>query len=178
MTPHFVLIIGCGSIGERGAIQDALTHAANWVESVIGPTTSVLCDCGHQVLPDVTVEDTVNVSARHGDILVNYTLNQFQAPNENTLQFNTATGSVKIEFHRQRWGVFRQRDNNWIWHEVSVPERDSHFVNQANCFFDQIEGHPSSLCSLEAAAQTLRFNLAALASADSGARVQCASIHG
>jgi len=28
-----------------GAIQDALTHNINWVESVIGPTQSVVCDC-------------------------------------------------------------------------------------------------------------------------------------
>ena len=52
-----------------GAIQDALTHMANWVESVIGPTDSVVCDCAHQVLAGVTVEDTVNINARHGDIL-------------------------------------------------------------------------------------------------------------
>src|SRR5690606_35788268 len=43
-----------------GAIEDALTHAANWVESVLGPTESVLCDCAHLVLPDVLVEDTVH----------------------------------------------------------------------------------------------------------------------
>ena len=160
-----------------GAIQDALTHMANWVESVIGPTDSVLCDCAHQVLPEVTVEDTVNVSARHGDILVNYALNQFQAPNESTLQFNTSLGSVKIEFHRQRWGVFRQNDADWTWHEAPVADRDTHYLNQANLFLDQIEGKPSSLCTLAAAVQTLRFNLAALASAETGARVHCSNIH-
>ncbi|MBP6506250.1 MAG: Gfo/Idh/MocA family oxidoreductase [Opitutaceae bacterium] len=161
-----------------GAIQDALTHTVNWVESVLGPTDSVLCDCAHQALADVTVEDTVNISARNGGALVNYTLNQFQAPNESTLQFNTATGSVKIELHRQRWGVLHEGDNDWTWHESAVPERDTHFIAQANAFLDQIEGRPSRLCSLEAAAQTLRFNLAALASGDAdGQRVTCASIH-
>jgi predicted dehydrogenase len=79
-----------------GGIQDALTHVANWMESVIGPTESLLCDCAHLALPSVEVEDTVHVSARHGGVLVNYTLNQFQHPNENTIQFNTARGSVKI----------------------------------------------------------------------------------
>lgn len=161
-----------------GAIQDALTHTANWIESVIGATDSVLCDCAHQVLPGVTVEDTVNISARHGDILVSYALNQFQAPNESTLQFNTATGSVKIEFHRQRWGVFRENDADWTWHEAPVAERDSHFITQANSFLDQIEGQPARLCTLPAAAQTLRFNLAALASAEfSGTRVACATLY-
>ncbi len=161
-----------------GAIQDALTHTANWMESVIGPTDSVLCDCAHQVLPDVTVEDTVNLSARHGDILVNYTLNQFQAPNEATLQFNTARGSVKIELHHHRWGLFRLGDKDWTWHEVPPLERDTPFITQASRFLDQIEGAPARLCSLEAALQTLRFNLSALASAESGSRVHCAALPG
>ncbi|HRI81986.1 MAG TPA: Gfo/Idh/MocA family oxidoreductase [Opitutaceae bacterium] len=161
-----------------GAIQDALTHVANWVESVIGPTDSLICDCAHQVLADVTVEDTVNLSARHGDILVNYTLNQFQAPNENFIQFNAVAGSVRIELHRQRWGVCRLGEADWTWHDCPVPERDAHFIAQANAFLDQIEGRPARLCSLAAAAQTLRFNLAALASADTGgARVRCADLH-
>jgi predicted dehydrogenase len=161
-----------------GAIQDALTHLANWVEGVIGPADSVLCDCAHLVLPGVEVEDTVHVAARHGPVLASYTLNQFQAPNETTIQFNTAAGSVKIELHRQRWGVYKLGDPDWTWHDAPVPERDSHFIAQANAFLDQIEGRPSRLCSLAAAAQTLRFNLAALASADAGgARVTCASLH-
>lgn len=156
-----------------GAIQDALTHTVNWVESVLGPTDSVFCDCAHQVLSGVTVEDTVNLTSRHGDTLVSYTLNQFQAPNESFAQFNTAKGSVKIEYHRQRWGTFQFGDTEWTWREDGIAERDGHFTAQANAFLDQIDGKPSPLCSLEAAAQTLRFNLAALASADSDQRVHC-----
>jgi hypothetical protein len=102
---------------------------------------------------------------------VNYTLNQFQHPNETTIQFNAAGGSVKIEFHHSRWGTFAAGATAWTWHEAPVAERDSHFINQAHAFLDQIEGKPARLCSLEAAAQTLRFNLAALAAADRGARV-------
>jgi len=154
-----------------GGIQDALTHLANWMESILGPTDSLLCDCAHLALPEVAVEDTVHVSARHGNTLVNYTLNQFQHPNETTIQFHAVGGSVKIEFHRQRWGTFAAGASNWAWHETPVPERDSHFTNQAHAFLDQIEGQPARLCSLEAAAQTLRFNLAAMAAAESGARV-------
>lgn len=161
-----------------GAIQDALTHTANWIESVLGPTDSVMCDCAHQALPEVTVEDTVNLSARHGNTLVNYTLNQFQAPNEATLQFNTATGSVKVELHNRRWGVLRLGEKDWTWTEVPALDRDAPFIEQANRFLDLIEGQPSRLCSLQAAVQTLRFNLAALASADCGARVHCAQVLG
>lgn len=160
-----------------GAIQDALTHTANWVESVVGPTTSVLCDCAHQVLAEVDVEDTVHVSARHGDVLVSYSLNQFQAPNETTIQFNTAAGSLKIEFHRQRWGVFRFGDDTWTWYDEPVAGRDTHFISQAHAFLDLIEGKASPLCSLQEAADTVRFNLAALAAAESGARVFTSNIH-
>lgn len=159
-----------------GAIQDALTHTVNWVESVIGPADSVLCDCAHLVLPGVEVEDTVHVSARHGSVLATYALNQFQAPNETTIQLNAAGGSVKIELQKQRWGTYRAGESDWTWHEVPSVERDTPFLNQANAFLDQIEGKPSGLCSLEAAAQTLRFNLAALASAESNVRVSCAAL--
>jgi predicted dehydrogenase len=159
-----------------GAIQDALTHSANWFESVLGPTESVLCDCAHQVLPGVEVEDTVHVSARNGTALVSYTLNQFQAPTESTFQFNSEKGSLRIELHHQRWGVWRENESAWTWHEVKVADRDTHFIAQANAFLDHLEGKPARLCSLDAAAQTLRFNLAALASATTGARVYCKEI--
>jgi predicted dehydrogenase len=159
-----------------GAIQDALTHMANWVESIAGPTDCVLCDCAHQVLPEVTVEDTVNVSARNGDVLVNYTLNQFQAPNETTVQFNSPQGSVKVETHRNRWGTFRLGDADWQWREVPPVERDTPFIIQATAFLDQLDGGPSRLCSLEEGRQTLRFNLAALASAEANARIYCQTL--
>lgn len=160
-----------------GAIQDALTHSANWVESVVGPADSVLCDCAHLALPGVEVEDTVHIAARHGGVLASFALNQFQAPTENAIQFNAEHGSVRVEFHRQSWGVWREGDSAWTWHEARVPDRDSHFTAQANAFLDQIEGQPARLCSLEAAAQSLRFNLAALASAEKGARVSCRDLH-
>lgn len=159
-----------------GAIQDGLTHSANFVESVVGPTDSLYCDCAHQVLPLVTVEDTVNITARHGDVLASYTLNQFQSINESVLRFICTEGSVKIEYHNQRWGIHRLGDDDWSWHDAPVTERDSHFIAQANAFIDQLEGEPRRLCSLEAAAQTLRFNLAALASADTQQRVNVAEI--
>jgi predicted dehydrogenase len=159
-----------------GVIQDAITHVANFVESVLGPTDTLYCDCAHQVLPRVTIEDTVNITARNGEVLVNYALNQFQAPNEITLQFHAPRGSMKIEYHNQHWGLLGLDDTAWKWHHDPVPDRDSHFLAQAHAFLDQVEGQPARLCSLDAAVQTLRFNLAAIASADSGRRVACQSI--
>lgn len=159
-----------------GAIQDSITHIANWMEAVLGPTDSLFCDCAHLSLPGVEVEDTVHVVARHGGILVNYSLNQFQAPNETVLQFNAERGSVRVELHRQRWGTFRPGEKDWSWHERPVAERDAAFIGQAEAFLDQVEGKPPRLCSLAAAAQTLRFNLAALASSTQGVRIHCRSL--
>ncbi len=157
-----------------GALQDALTHAVNWVESVVGPVDSVICDCAHLVLPGIDVEDTVHVSARHGPAMVSYTLNQFQAPNENTIQLNAAGASVKIEYQNRRWGFFREGDPDWTWHPSPVANRDTYYIAQANAFLDQIEGKPTNLCTLEEGIATLRFNLAAMAAAETGARARCA----
>lgn len=159
-----------------GAIQDALTHLANWVESVVGPTDSVYCECAHLALPGVQVEDTVHICSQHRGVLVSYALNQFQTPNETSMLFNTLGGSVKIEFHRHRWGTFSSSDRDWHWREHPAVERDTHSLAQANAFLDQIEGKSAQLCSLEAGAQTLRFNLAALASASAGQRVRCSEL--
>ena len=54
------------------------------------------------------------------------------------------------------------------------------FFAQAGAFLDQIEGLPEGegarLCSLPEAVHTLKFNLAALRSAGTGARVFCHDI--
>lgn len=159
-----------------GAIQDGLTHIANWIESVLGPADAVMCDCAHLALPGVQVEDTVHLSARHGDVLVSYAYNQFQTPQENTIQFNALRGSVRIDLRRQRWGTMGEGDPAWVWRDGIALDRDEYFTRQAHAFLDEIDGKPARLCSLEAAVDTLRFNLAALASADRGVRIHCSQI--
>jgi len=149
-----------------GAIQDALTHMANAIEWVVGPTTRVFCDAAHQVLPGVTVEDTVNVTARHEGVLVSYALNQFQALNETRWDFHAETGSVRVELNGQRWGTLARGATDWTWHAAPVAERDQLFVAQAQAFLDGCAGQPSALCTLEEGRQTLRFNLACLQSWD------------
>ncbi len=147
-----------------GAIQDALTHLANVVEWVAGPATRVFCDAAHQALEGVAVEDTVNVAARHGDILVSYALNQFQAPNESRWDFHAEMGSVRVDVTHQRWGCLARGQTDWTWNAAPVPERDSLYVAQASAFLDGCEGKPQVLCTLAEGRQTLRFNLACLES--------------
>ena len=45
-------------------------------------------------------------------------------------------------------------------------ERDEIFTLQANAFLDGLEGKPTTLCTFEEAVQTLKFNQAALRSAE------------
>lgn len=148
-----------------GAIQDALTHLVNTTEWLIGPCSRLYCDAAHQALEGVTVEDTVNISSRHGEVLASFSMNQFQAPNETTLLIGCERGSVKIESHERRWGFMKHGDNGWTWNVTPPLERDDLFIAQANAFIDGVEGRPTPLCTFEEAVQTLKFNLAALRSA-------------
>ena len=151
-----------------GAIQDALTHLANSVEWLVGPTARLFCEAAHQALEGVAVEDTVCVTARNGEVQVSYALNQFQAPNEVTIQVHCEDGSVRYEGHEQRWSVFRRGESSWTHHAAQVADRDDLFVAQAHAFLDGLEGKPTALCTIDEAVQTLKFNLAALESARTG----------
>lgn len=151
-----------------GAIQDALTHVANAAEWLIGPCSRVFCDASHQMLEGVTVEDTVNVCARHDGALVSYSMTQFQAPNEVLFQLHGERGSLKIEVHRRRWGVMRHGEAEWDWHETPPLERDDLFIAQAGAFLDGVEGRPNLLSTFDEGVQTLKFNHAALHSVHVG----------
>ena len=155
-----------------GAIQDMMTHLVNAVEWLVGPSTRVYCEAAHQALEGVTVEDTVCASARNGDVLVNYTVNQFQAPNEATFLVHCERGSFKVELHKQRWGIWSHGAAGWEYHPAPVRERDDLFVTQANAFLDGMAGCQTDLSTVEEAAQTLKFNLAALESWRTGKPVE------
>ena len=145
-----------------GAIQDALTHLVNLGEWLVGPVTALAADADHQLLADVTVEDTVHVIARHQDILASYSLNQCQAPNESTLTLIGERGTAKYEAHHNRWQSMKGPEESWELHPGKSMGRDDHFVLQAEMFLDAIEHHHPIACSLDEGEQTLRVNLAIL----------------
>lgn len=147
-----------------GAIQDALTHNVNAVEWLLGPTTRVYCEAAHQALEGVEVEDTVCVSARNGSVLVSYAHNQFQAPNETTYLFHCEKGSLKLEAHEKRWGIWKAGGDRWKYRSAPISDRDEMFIAQANAFLDGMSGITTAICTVAQAIQTLRFNLAALES--------------
>lgn len=151
-----------------GCIQDAITHAMNAMEWLLGPATRVFCDASHQMLEGVTVEDTVNLSVRHDNILVSYAMNQFQMPNELAFTLHGEKGSLTVEHHHRRWGTMMRGETEWSWRTTPPLERDDLFIAQAHAFLDGMEGKSSPLCTFEEGVQTLKFNLAALRSMDSG----------
>ena len=154
-----------------GIIQDMLPHLVNAMEWLVGPSTRVYCEAGHQALEGVTVEDTVSVAARNGDVLTSYTLNQFQAPNEATYLVHCERGSLKAELHEQRWGLYPHGATGWEYHPAPVKERDDLFVAQANAFLDGMAGAETDLATLDEGVQTLKCNLGALESWRSGKAV-------
>jgi len=156
-----------------GAIQDSMTHNVNTVEWLVGPTTRVYCEAAHQALEGVTVEDTVNAVARNGDVLVSYSHNQFQPPNETTFLVHCENGSLKFESHEQRWAKWPRGAEGWQYQAATLKERDDMFVSQANDFLDgMLDGKPGDMCTVAEAAQTLKFNLAALESWRTGKAVE------
>ena len=151
-----------------GAIQDALTHVVNYAEWVAGPVCRVTADAEHLVLPGVDVEDTVHVLARHGDVLASYSLNQHQAPNESALTVVCDMGTLRCEFHQNRWLAMTSPGSTWTEENFGAVERDSAFIAQAHSFLDCVKGAAKPLCSLAEGIQTLRVNLAILNSVANG----------
>lgn len=149
-----------------GAIQDALTHLINAAEWLVGPVTRLAADAAHLALPGVSVEDSVNVLARHGDVLASYTLNQHQAPNEFQLTVVCERATVRFEPHEHRYRWMTEPGGPWHDESFEPFERDHMFVVQAERFLDTLAGAPP-VCSIAEGEQTLRVNLAVLAAAES-----------
>jgi predicted dehydrogenase len=149
-----------------GAIQDALTHLVNASEWLVGPVDSLVADAAHCALPGVEVEDTVHLLTRHGPLLGNFSLNQHQAPNESTLTIIGERGTLRWQHHRNSVSSMNSPGEEWREETFGALERDDLFIAQANAFLDAVEGRRPVLCTVDEGLQTLRVNLAALASVD------------
>jgi predicted dehydrogenase len=151
-----------------GAIQDAITHVLNASEWLVGPIDRLTVDAAHQVLEGVSVEDTVHVLTRHGGVLGSFSLNQYQSPSEMTITVVCDGGTARFEGHKNRWRWMLKPDEPWHDETFEPIPRDQLFINQAVAFLDLLEGSAKPLCTLEEGLQTLRVNLAALASSKNG----------
>lgn len=150
-----------------GAIQDALTHALNAVEWLVGPITKLAADADHCVLNGTTVEDTVHVITRHGDVLGNFNLNQHQPAMENFISIVCDRGILRADLVANRLLVCDEPDGSWQTIGEFPLERDDLFVRQAEAFLDSVCGRSNECCGLEEGLQTLRVNLATLRSVQS-----------
>lgn len=149
-----------------GAVQDALTHVVNAGQWLVGPIDGLVADVDHLALEGVEVEDTVHVLARHGRVMGCYSLNQHQAANESTISVICRRGVARFEYHRNRWRWATEPGAPWCDEQAEPLERDALFVRQAAAFLDVLDGVTPPLCTIEEALQTLRVNLAILASAE------------
>ena len=93
-------------------------------------------------------------------------LNQHQAPNELTITVVCEQGTVRWELPQNRWRWMVNPDEPWHDEQYEQLPRDAIFTRQANAFLDLVEGRVPPLCSLEEGVQSLRVNLAALASVE------------
>jgi len=151
-----------------GAIQDALTHLLNAGEWLLGPIERLVADAEHQNLSGVEVEDTVHILARHADVLASYALNQHQSPNETTITVACEEATVRFDFFRRHFAWMNRGEDVWQGEPGAAWEGNELFIAQARSFLQAITLGSAPLCGLEEGAQTLRANLAALASARGG----------
>ena len=145
-----------------GAIQDGLTHLLDAGQWWLGPIDRLVGDAGHLRLAGVEVEDTVNVLARHGDVMGSYHYNQHQFPNESTLTLTCEEATVRAELTAHRLLVMREPAGEWEVQSWPQLQRDDVFVAQAGSFLDAVEGRPTCSCTVEEAIHTLRCQLALL----------------
>ncbi len=154
-----------------GLIQDMLPHSLNTVEWIAGPTTKVVADADHKVLEGVSVEDTLHLIARHGEIMSSFTVNQHQPVNESSITVNCEHGATRWELKGHRWLSATEIGGDWREEDSFVHERDDFYILQANAFLDYLEGKSDPLCPLAEGIDTLRTTIAILKSRETGAWV-------
>ena len=151
-----------------GLIQDMLPHPLNLVEWLAGPATRVVVDASHAVLPGVEVEDTVNLIARHGNVMASISVNQHQCVSEFVITVICERGAARWELQGQRWLKAKENGGQWTEQASFVHGRDDYYILQANAFLDLLEGKPEPLCPLADGLDTLKSTLAILRSRESG----------
>ena len=155
-----------------GAVQDALTHFLDTAQWWLGSIDRLTGDMEHLSLKGVEVEDTVNVLARHGDIMGSYHFNQHQYPDESVFTLVCERGTLRLELCANRLRIMDRPDGDWEDEINNAFQRDDIFVSQANSFLDAIEGQPSISCTIDEAKHTIGCQMALLEEAKQSPRWQ------
>jgi predicted dehydrogenase len=92
--------------------------------------------------------------------------NLFQPALEDTITVVCQRGMARFAVSESRWRWMTEA--NGAWQDGGVPpvDRDTTFKTQAHAFLDAIAGLRAPVCTLDEARQSLRVNLAILASAE------------
>ena len=155
-----------------GAIQDALTHFLDTAQWWLGSIDRLTGDMEHLSLKGVEVEDTVNVLARHSNIMASYNFNQHQYPNESIFTLVCERGTLRLELCANRLRIMDRPDGDWEDEISNAFQGDDIFVSQANSFLDAIEGQPSISCTIDEAKHTIDCQMALLEEANQSPRWQ------
>ncbi len=155
-----------------GAIQDALTHFLDTAQWWLGSIDRLTGDMEHLSLKGVEVEDTVNVLARHSNIMASYNFNQHQYPNESIFTLVCERGTLRLELCANRLRIMDRPDGDWEDEISNAFQGDDIFVSQANSFLDAIEGQPSISCTIDEAKHTIGCQMALLEEANQSPRWQ------
>ena len=155
-----------------GAVQDALTHFLDTAQWWLGSIDRLTGDMKHLSLEGVEVEDTINVLARHGDIMGSYHFNQHQYPNESTFILVCERSTLRLELCANRLRIMDRPDGDWEDEVCNEFHRDDAFINQANSYLDAIEGQPSISCTIDEAKHTLGCQMALLEEAKQSSQWQ------
>jgi len=154
-----------------GCILDTLSHHINLVEMFLGKEKEVCAIYDQLEFEGVECEDSAAVISRFkkGEI-ASYTINQFQKPYVNTLEFVGTKGNLRWQWHLNKGAkiYFCDSDEN-IWEkEDYFEERDEGYITQANNFLDAMEKKCRIATTIEEAEQTLKVCLAAFKSGKEG----------
>lgn len=157
-----------------GALQDVATHYVNFIEWFMGPAKAVFCAADHLVLPKVEVEDTASLTLtfRDSPAIGTLVLNQFQKPNQGSVELIGTTTSARFNVAQSSVEVFDTETDTWQGRAHPVLDRDEMFITQAEMFLEGIEAGDPRPCSMREAFATLRTINAAMTSWRSGQTVR------
>jgi len=154
-----------------GAILDCASHAVDMLLWIMGRITEVSAMYDRLVLENVECEDSAFLSLRFASgAMAQITINQFQKPNESTVEFIGTEGNLRLIDHRGQLQFADDDSGTWKTEtfvsgdQTPMEIHESIFAVQANAIMDAADGKPDCLTTLEEARDNLAVCLAALRS--------------
>ena len=90
----------------------------------------------HLSLKGVEVEDSVNVLARHGNIMASYNFSQHQYPNESIFTLLCEKGTLRLELCANRLRIMDRPNGEWE-DEINNGFQRDNIIRQPSQFLPQ-----------------------------------------